>query len=105
MFAYQTTRAGGCGGQHKNLQFSIKRIGGNQLSTALTNFQIRTVDFVSGTDNNISEVNVRFDSNESNGDYLNGSVKLTFSEYESANGFTSLKDVVKSKVQQKFASE
>lgn len=68
-----------------------------------SNFQIRTIDFITGLENSVNEVSVRFDSNEANGEYLNGSVKLTFAEYQENSRIEKLTEIVKTKVQEKFA--
>ncbi|MED4883891.1 hypothetical protein [Bacillus smithii] len=66
------------------------------------NIKIRNVDYVYGTDDQVNNVNIRFDSSEY-GFNLNGFVSLTLEEYNSsATDLAGLANIVKGKLQAKF---
>lgn len=73
-------------------------------NTTLRSFRIRTVDFIYGENDTVKEVDIRFDSNESTGEYLNGNIKISFEDYTATTTMKELEELAKSKLKLKFST-
>lgn len=63
--------------------------------------KVRGIDIAYDDLGEVHSVNIRFDSNE-NGEWLNGSVKITEAEYDAnVNNFAGLKELAVAKLQAK----
>lgn len=69
----------------------------------MVNVRVRNLDLVYNQENNeVTDVNVRFETFNTDVFYLNGSIKITKAEYDSVTNIEALADLVEVKLKEKL---